>query len=349
MESVDPSLISASQLKFLKEKAEKTQYADHLTKRIALRRFLRSNSDYLLLLEDDVVFTATAEKFLEKCMEVDIEVMFVGGATLSNVGIRASDEWAPCSNILKTPAIFFNRIGATKVLSFLIQTKGHALIDSFNKLVEKRDAEIWGALEWCAVGRRDHSETMRSLQLESDSGVPCMLDDDVAVLDAALNEAKLVVEYGSGASTLYIAERLKDYGHLISIEHDPLWFQRVRSLLAHNSFDHVTYCLKEPLTGSTDVTYQKFSKISLRFYIHAPEREVRPESVDLVFVDGRQRVECAIASARWLKKGGYLMIHDFWPRLRYRVRLTELLTHYHYILESPCLEGHQGIAVFVKR
>ena len=71
----------------------------------------------------------------------------------------------------------------------------------------------------------------------------------------------------------------------------------------------------------------------LASYIAAPGEEIDAGSVDLVFVDGRQRINCALAAAKLLKKGGYLMIHDFWPRFRYRARLPELRAHYDYLNE----------------
>ena len=176
-----------------------------------------------------------------------------------------------------------------------------------------------------------------------------MAGDDVAVLDAALNEAKVVVEYGSGASTVHIGKRLENWGKLLSVEHDREWFEKIRFILEEEKLNNVEYLLCEPETGPPVEEGQRFSKRHLRQYIEAPTRHLQSGSVDLVFVDGRQRIECALAVVDHLKPGGYLMIHDFWPRFRYRARLPELLEHYDYLLESPCRAEDQGLAVFQKR
>jgi predicted O-methyltransferase YrrM len=176
-----------------------------------------------------------------------------------------------------------------------------------------------------------------------------MLGDDLALLDAALNEAKVVVEYGSGASTIHIGNRLRDWGSLVSVEHDPEWFAKVGEFLEVQNLDNVTLLLREPKTGKTIRPWQRFSDREMADYVTAPRSEVGEGTADLVFVDGRQRINCALEAVKLLKSGALLMVHDFWPRFRYRARLSELLAHYDYLLESPCLEKDQGMAVFRKK
>ncbi|MFT6863860.1 MAG: hypothetical protein ACJAVK_002422 [Akkermansiaceae bacterium] len=86
-------------------------------------------------------------------------------------------------------------------------------------------------------------------------------------------------------------------------------------------------------------------------YIKAPHKHLKNGEADLIFVDGRERIDCALASAKLLQDGGLLMIHDFWPRTRYRDRLPELLGVYDYLFETPGGEGEslQGMAVFQKK
>ena len=136
---------------------------------------------------------------------------------------------------------------------------------------------------------------------------------------------------------------------MVSVEHDREWFEKVLSLLGEQNLENVTLLLKEPNTGPPFRKFQRFSERSMRGYINAPQNYLKAGEVDLVFVDGRQRISCALAAAGLMKAGGYLMIHDFWPGLRYRARLPELLEQYGYVLESPSREKDQGLAVFRKR
>ena len=205
--------------------------------------------------------------------------------------------------------------------------------------------------EWVAFQRRTRSDNCGhpgDVDL-GDGASPLMEGDDLAVLDAALNEAKVVLEYGSGFSTVHLGNRLKDWGRLMSVEHDRRWFDQVTTLLREQNLKNVTLLLREPKTGPPHRDFQRFSERNLREYIEAPQKYLKEGDVDLVFVDGRQRINCALAAARLMKPGGYLMIHDFWATLRYRARLSELLEQYDYLLESPSGEQNQGLAVFRKR
>lgn len=51
------------------------------------------------------------------------------------------------------------------------------------------------------------------------------------------------------------------------------------------------------------------------------------DQFDVILIDGRDRVRCTIASIPLLKKGGVLLIHDFWNRPKY-----------HSVLQLPELE-----------
>src|SRR5688500_8981485 len=73
---------------------------------------------------------------------------------------------------------------------------------------------------------------MRSLQPPSTAlvdRVPWITFMAREFLDSALSSQDTVVEYGSGGSTLYYALRCRT---VVSVEHDPDWFDRVQSALA---------------------------------------------------------------------------------------------------------------------
>ena len=94
--------------------------------------------------------------------------------------------------------------------------------------------------------------------------------------------------------------------------------------------------------------HQRYLPGQMQNYIEAPLELFNQDEVDLVLVDGRERIACALASAKILKPGGLLMIHDFWGRSRYRAKLPLLLEKFEYLFESPHRKGEDpmGMAVF---
>jgi len=59
---------------------------------------------------------------------------------------------------------------------------------------------------------------------------PAELDALTAIL-ATLSPTAHIVEFGSGGSTVWLANHLQFGQHLFSIEHDPVWYQKVRTEL----------------------------------------------------------------------------------------------------------------------
>ena len=349
IKAVDGSRIPQARIEKYPSGTTPANFAVRLTKRIALRQFLRGEKSHLLFLEDDVAFTEDFEEVLGEAMKADADLVYLGGHHIE-APIPAGD-WMECRYLSANHAVLFSRDGARKVLSMLGEWNAPQSDMEIALNIRSGKLRALCPKEWVAYQRRTRSDNCgHPGDVDFGGGIsPLMAGDDLAVLDAALNEAKMVVEYGSGASMVHIGKRLENWGRLISIEHDREWYQKVQFVLKEERLDNVDYLLREPETGPPTEPYQRFSERHLRRYIEAPRERLGPGSVDLVFIDGRQRINCALAVVDLLKIGGYLMIHDFWPRLRYRARLPELLEHYDYLLESPCREQDQGLAVFRRR
>ena len=113
-----------------------------------------------------------------------------------------------------------------------------------------------------------------------------------------------VLEFGAGASTLWIARRTRS---LWSVEHKPDWHRKVNDslqldgLCANVMFRHLPY---------------QGAACSFGY-----------ESMDLILVDGRERVDCARAAARLVAHRGVLML-DNDERPRYKP-VHEFLKHWH--------------------
>lgn len=107
-------------------------------------------------------------------------------------------------------------------------------------------------------------------------------------INSILNCESVVLEYGSGMSTLWFARRA---GRVVSIETDGVWFSKIREKLESARHGHVTYLLSE--------------------VDQVPHVEsVEDSSFDLVLVDGLTRDQVMKAAIRKVKPGGYVYLDN---------------------------------------
>lgn len=114
--------------------------------------------------------------------------------------------------------------------------------------------------------------------------IPWIAYPAIKFLESRLNKEMTVFEFGSGASTIWWAKRTKT---VHAVEHDKEWFDKVRAQLPDNA--------------------------SVRFsqgdeYIHAPA--ATGKIFDIIFVDGRNRVDCIKNSLDALKDDGVIILDD---------------------------------------
>ncbi len=121
-----------------------------------------------------------------------------------------------------------------------------------------------------------------------------------------------VFEYGSGASTIWLAKRS---AQVISIEHDKVWYQQLKLKL--DKFPNVTLILQPPAQGSDDKKYQsqKMSNVNFEEYVKAIK--ATNQTFDLIIVDGRCREACLEECLAYLKPNG-MIIFDNSNRRRYQ-------------------------------
>ena len=125
---------------------------------------------------------------------------------------------------------------------------------------------------------------------------PLLCQEAIDRFEEIINKNSVVLEFGSGASTLWLAERV---GVLISIEHDEEWHNEVIKKLAHS--DHVVVHLVKP---------EHYTGVPANY----PDA-----SFDFVFVDcfDHYRIPCLKSSLPKLKPGGWLVVDDTnWPMLK---------------------------------
>lgn len=128
---------------------------------------------------------------------------------------------------------------------------------------------------------------------------PIVATSCVSFLDGWLRDSDSVLEYGSGASTDYFAGRCS---RVISVENDPVWFDRVGSWIGQkpNVERHLFDGAPEPdaTGGAVESQYVDFLDT------------LSDESFDLVLDDGWARRKVCERSLRLVKPCGLLIFDD---------------------------------------
>lgn len=143
------------------------------------------------------------------------------------------------------------------------------------------------------------------------------LDEETAEwLERQLRQTRLYLEFGSGGSTL-LANKLSVPS--ISVESDRFYARAVRRGLAHPGIARI----RVPRMGITAEWGMPlfFRRSKGPRYVAAGFEALGDRFPDLVFVDGRYRVACALESARQANLAGasaLLMFDDYEGRPFYR-------------------------------
>ena len=117
-----------------------------------------------------------------------------------------------------------------------------------------------------------------------------------------LNKDQKVLEWGSGSSTKEISSRVNS---VLSIEHDLVWFNKVKETLPDNSkLVHIPTKYQHNHLIHGDGTYDNFED-----YVNYPLLE--NNEYDVIFIDGRCRVECASICKLITHEKSIVFIHDF--------------------------------------
>ena len=108
------------------------------------------------------------------------------------------------------------------------------------------------------------------------------------------------IEWGSGRSTLWFAERV---GRLVSVEHDAGWHQAVFSQLEDAGSTNVDYRLLSRAKPERVETADWIIAMFASDYVRAVDA-FAPQSLDFALVDGMYRSACALAVIPKLRSGG---------------------------------------------
>jgi len=166
-------------------------------------------------------------------------------------------------------------------------------------------------------------------QLEIKAPLPWMNYKAIIFLKSKLNQIDKVFEYGSGESTKFWLHNNKN---VISIEHDPEFFSKLKSELI-NKLD---YRLIEPELAETDDYHDptdpykyhsnEFIGYSFKKYVTVID-DFSDQYFDVIIIDGRARSSCLLHSVSKVRNGG-LIILDNSHRERYTKKTKELFSNW---------------------
>lgn len=116
------------------------------------------------------------------------------------------------------------------------------------------------------------------------------------------------LEWGAGCSTLFFQELARHHGGtLLSVEHDQKYFKSIEKKLNYPGAKIVLQDLEGPRQSQSDQGYN-----------YATYPISKGKKYDVILIDGRRRVECAVAALLCAHKDTVILIHDY-RRLRYQL------------------------------
>lgn len=137
----------------------------------------------------------------------------------------------------------------------------------------------------------------------------------IAGVRASLPPQAHVFEFGGGGSTLWLTDQ---GAHVTVAEHEPEWVEVLRTRLPPSA----TVLTAAPAATGT-ILSSDFTDRYFDDYVALVD-DVAEESLDLVIIDGRARVDCGLRAMPKVKPSGLLLLDDS-DRPRYS-RLREALT-----------------------
>jgi hypothetical protein len=139
----------------------------------------------------------------------------------------------------------------------------------------------------------------------------------IAILEGLVGRDTGVFEYGSGASTAWLAARSD---HVHAVEHDGTWFERVKDMPGTDRADirHVA-CAGDELDAPDGDPY-----------VVAPNTVADRRPYDLIIVDGMARRSCLAAAPGFLAPNGIVVLDDT-ERDTYRAARQRLVDDAGYV------------------
>jgi len=127
---------------------------------------------------------------------------------------------------------------------------------------------------------------------------PWLTQQANSLLSTLLKPTDVGLEWGSGKSTLWFAQRIK---HLTSVEHDEAWYKTVLSKLKANNISNVNYILCKAAEGQEKPGGSSYVQVVNTF---------SKDALDFVLVDGIYRDVCANKVLEKIRPGGIIVLDN---------------------------------------
>ena len=158
------------------------------------------------------------------------------------------------------------------------------------------------------------------LALQPEPMAPHMTPDERGLFNRYARRSISVIEFGSGGSTLEYFRR-PQIERVITVESDPLWLAKLgeQPVLKEAKEAGRWVPVQVDIGATKDWGWPADYEASRARFpnYHAPVWHDHPGLYDLVLVDGRFRVACALQALPFIKPRGVLIIHDFFSRPKY--------------------------------
>lgn len=149
---------------------------------------------------------------------------------------------------------------------------------------------------------------------------PEMTEAEIAVLRECFSKAASLVEFGSGGSTL-LAVRSHSLRRIWSVESDPGWIARLREQPDVRGAEQAgrLHLQGIDIGAVGDYGYPRELAMQANWprYYEAVWDDADAIKTDLVLIDGRFRVACALEALARCQPHTILLFHDFWNRTPY--------------------------------
>lgn len=187
--------------------------------------------------------------------------------------------------------------------------------------------------------------------------IPWLTFDAIDFLNTIPLKSKKVFEWGSGGSTLFW---LKKGAYVVSVEHDPQWYEKMRPTLL--KIGKIDYKLIEPEESSrikpniadpSDPDHYLSSNSNKHsFYKYASVIEqYENDYFDVILIDGRARPSCIKHAVSKIKRGGILIL-DNSDRDYYLAKTSQYLSEFQKITYKgavPLTPLFSETSVYIKR
>ena len=161
-----------------------------------------------------------------------------------------------------------------------------------------------------------------------------MDDKEKLLITKHFSPDKIMLEWGSGGSTIEFSPQLKKY---YSIEHNKEWYESVKNEISTLGYKNINYnFVPQNLLNNNDGRQSEYAQF--KDYIDIVDKF--NTKFDIVLIDGRARRLCAKKIIPYLNPGAIVIIHDWCVRDVYHC-VTDYFDVLEYVDDTP-----QTIATF---